>query len=158
MCNLERFNNCNSLNLNKWNKVLDSLKLSKRVFKKLYPLKNTPWLDYLTFHISNKDKIINQFEENKDLTSFLDNNLPEGKILYIDYIEVSPRERWNWIWRKIVEKIIKRSKDIWLNGIYLDSYECSMNFWEKNWFSIDEDIQEKKDWEESDYHSAFLKL
>jgi len=140
------------------NKVLKYININNKVFKNLYHLKDTLWLEYLTYHISDKIKITKQFEKNKDLIFFLKDKLPKGNILYIDYIEVNSNKRSNWIGSKIIKKIIETSKKIWLNGIYLDSYEWSINFWEKNWFLIDQDKQEEKDWEYSDYHSGFLIL
>jgi len=156
MNNLERFINWKKNNKN--NKILNTIDINKKIFKKIYPIKNTPWLDYLSFHVSDKNKIIKQFKKNKDLISLLDENLPTGNILYIDYMEVNPRNRSNGLWKKVVEKIIKISKEIKLKGIYLDSYKCSMNFWENNWFSVDQYEQKEINNEKSNYHSAFLLL
>lgn len=141
----------------KSNKVLDNIKLYNKVFKNIYPLKGLKWIESFSYHIDNKDKIIEQFTDS-NVVDYLNELLPNGDILYIDYFEIRSREREKWLWTNIIKKIINKANKIWLSWIYLDSYEESMSFWENNWFTVDSDIQENNNWDISNYHCSYILL
>lgn len=142
-------------NIHKPNKVLDTLKIKKRTFNTLFPLKWVDWVKNFCYHLDNKQKIINQFTDN-NIIEYLNNLLPNGNILYIDYFEIRSCKRDNGVWTKVVQNIIEKSRKIWLSWIYLDSCEESMEFWEKNWFIVDNDIQENINWEFSINHCSYI--
>jgi len=58
----------------------------------MYPFKVAPGVDNFCYHIDTKKKIINQFSSD-NVKDYLNDMLPEGKILYIDYFEIKSRER-----------------------------------------------------------------
>lgn len=150
--------NINKSNTPKWiNKVLDTLNIKKRAFSTLYPIKWVDWVKKFCFHLDKKQKIINQFTD-KDVIDYLNDSLPEWNILYIDYFEIRSCRRDNWVWTKVVQDIINKSRKIWISWIYLDSYEVSIDFWERNWFTVDSDIQENINWEISDNHCSSILL
>jgi hypothetical protein len=144
-------------NTHKTNKVLDTLNINKKIFKSIFPIKWDNEVKNFCFHLDSKQKIINQFTDN-DVIDYLKNLLPKWNILYIDYFEIRSCKRDEWIWTKVVQKIIDKSRNIWLSWIYLDSCEESMEFWKKNWFIVDNDIQENLNWNTSNYHCSYIIL
>jgi len=64
------------------------------------------------------------------------------KTLYLDDIFIKERYRWNWIWKKLLDLLVKEAKKEWCYRLRQTWKwnDKAIKFYEKYWANLDRDI------------------